>query len=222
MLGLDRVGIDDSFFDLGGDSITAMRLVAADQHQPGRRPRGAHRCSRHRRSPSWRPRIGEGAGPAGAAGRRRRGPRWFRCRSPRSGCGSSTSCRGPRRSTTWRRRCGWPGASTPTRCGRRWPTWSPATRACAPCSWRPTGSRSRSSSPPTGPTSAGRSSMPPRGRRRGWMRPSTRRRATPSTWPPKSRCGQPSSASATTSTCWWPRCTTSPPTAGRSPRWRAI
>ena len=26
---LDRVGIDDSFFDLGGDSLSAMRLIAA-------------------------------------------------------------------------------------------------------------------------------------------------------------------------------------------------
>ncbi|WP_264000656.1 phosphopantetheine-binding protein, partial [Mycobacterium pseudoshottsii] len=29
VLGLDRVGIDDSFFDLGGDSISAMRVVTA-------------------------------------------------------------------------------------------------------------------------------------------------------------------------------------------------
>src|SRR6201999_542227 len=29
LLGHDRVGVDDSFFDLGGDSITAMRLIAA-------------------------------------------------------------------------------------------------------------------------------------------------------------------------------------------------
>ncbi|WP_409370972.1 amino acid adenylation domain-containing protein, partial [Mycolicibacterium setense] len=29
VLGLDRVGIDDSFFDLGGDSIMAMRVVSA-------------------------------------------------------------------------------------------------------------------------------------------------------------------------------------------------
>ncbi|WP_459975031.1 phosphopantetheine-binding protein, partial [Mycobacterium sp. MUNTM1] len=29
VLGLERVGVDDSFFDLGGDSLLAMRLVAA-------------------------------------------------------------------------------------------------------------------------------------------------------------------------------------------------
>ena len=29
MLGVDRVGVDESFFDLGGDSLSAMRAVAA-------------------------------------------------------------------------------------------------------------------------------------------------------------------------------------------------
>ena len=51
------------------------------------------------------------------------------------------------------------------------------------------------------------------------VRPSTPRRVTRLTWPPRSRCGHGFSASPTTSTCWWPWCTISPPTAGRSPRW---
>jgi thioesterase domain-containing protein/acyl carrier protein len=29
ILGLERVGVDDSFFDLGGDSLSAMRVIAA-------------------------------------------------------------------------------------------------------------------------------------------------------------------------------------------------
>jgi non-ribosomal peptide synthetase component F len=29
VLGLDRVGVDESFFDLGGDSLAAMRAIAA-------------------------------------------------------------------------------------------------------------------------------------------------------------------------------------------------
>ena len=28
MLGLERVGVDDSFFELGGDSILSMQVVA--------------------------------------------------------------------------------------------------------------------------------------------------------------------------------------------------
>jgi hypothetical protein len=27
ILGLERVGVDDSFFDLGGDSLSAMRMI---------------------------------------------------------------------------------------------------------------------------------------------------------------------------------------------------
>ena len=75
------------------------------QHRPGCRPfradvvRGAH--GRPVGAPDrWR------RGAAGAVGGRWSGPRWFRCRSPRTGCGSSTSCRGPHRPTTCRWRCG--------------------------------------------------------------------------------------------------------------------
>ncbi|WP_210419661.1 non-ribosomal peptide synthetase [Mycolicibacterium sp. ELW1] len=35
VLGIDRVGVDDSFFDLGGDSLSAMRLVAAVNNSLG-------------------------------------------------------------------------------------------------------------------------------------------------------------------------------------------
>ena len=103
--GRDRVGVDDSFFDLGGDSIIAMRLIAAINTSLRRRPRGAHpvRSADDRRT--------------GPADRRRRRPGWSRWWPPtarghstvvraEAGCGSSNNCKGPRRSTTWRRRCG--------------------------------------------------------------------------------------------------------------------
>ena len=110
----------------------------------------------------------------------------------------------------------------PTRWVRRWPMWWAAMRACARCSPRSRGYPSSWWCPPSGPTSAGRSSMPPAGRQAGWVRPSTPRRVTRLTWRPRSRCGQGFSGSPTTNTCWWPWCTISPPTAGRSPRWWVI
>ena len=59
VLGLERVGVDDSFFDLGGDSILSMQVVA--------RARAAGRdvsSARHFRRAD--------RGPAGPGGQRRR------------------------------------------------------------------------------------------------------------------------------------------------------
>ena len=135
VLGVERVGVDDSFFDLGGDSMLAMRLIAAintglDAGLAVRAVFDAPTVAQ------LAPRIGGGRGgvsrwwPVS-------GPRWCRCRLPRAGCGSSTSCRGPHRSTTWRWRCGCAGALMPTRWGRRWPMWWAAMRSCAHCLPRP-------------------------------------------------------------------------------------
>ena len=43
VLGLERVGVDDSFFELGGDSLSAMRVIAAINKVFGCRHCGAHR-----------------------------------------------------------------------------------------------------------------------------------------------------------------------------------
>ena len=109
-----------------------------DQHRPGRRPCRCAPCSTRPRLPSWRP-VSVGRRVGVSRWWLSSGPRWFRCRSPRAGCGSSTSCRGPHRSTTWRWRCGCAGALMPTRLARRWPMWWAATNRCAPLFAAPEG-----------------------------------------------------------------------------------
>ena len=137
VLGVERVGVDDSFFDLGGDSLSAMRVIAAINTglDAGLAVRTVFEAPT---VAQLAPRIGGEAGrlePLVAVERPAVVPLSF----AQSGCGSLTSCRGPHRSTTWRWRCGWAGALMSTRWVRRWPMWWAATRACAPCFAAPEG-----------------------------------------------------------------------------------
>ncbi len=216
VLGVERVGVDDSFFDLGGDSLSAMRVIAAINTSLGV-GLSVRACSRRRRLPSWRRvSVRRRVGVSGWC--QWSGLRWCRCRSPSSGCGSWTSCRGPPRCTTSLRRCGWPDSWMSRRFGRRWPMWWAARRVCARCSSRPREFPSSWWCRLSGPTSVAMWSMPPAGRRPGLMRPSVWRRVTVLIWRPRFLCEQPFSGSPMTITCWWPWCTISLPTAGRSPR----
>ena len=93
VLGLERVGVDDSFFELGGDSLSAMRVIAAINKSldAGIAVRTVFEAPT---VAQLAPRIG-----AEAVGWRRwwpgSGRRWCRCRLPSPGCGSLTSCEGP-------------------------------------------------------------------------------------------------------------------------------
>ena len=71
VLGLERVGVDDSFFDLGGDSLLAMRVIAAintslDSGLAVRTLFDAPTVAQ------LAPRIGEGSGRRNAVGVRQR------------------------------------------------------------------------------------------------------------------------------------------------------
>ena len=71
MLGVERVGVDESFFDLGGDSILAMRLVAAINTGLERRPFGARLVRRAHGRPVGAPsRRGGGRAEPLVAGQR--------------------------------------------------------------------------------------------------------------------------------------------------------
>ncbi len=191
-----------------------MRLVAAvntvlDAELVGARGvRGAHDCptgAAHRRARGW----------AGAAGGRCSGRRSCHCPSPRTvvvlgpvaGAVSDLQHAGGV-AALWapgRRRVGAALADVVAR--------HESLRTVFPAA---DGVPAAGGGPPRGPISVGRLSMPRIGRRAGWLRPSGRDAVTPSTWPPRSPCGQGFSVLTTTNMCWWPWCTISPPMAGRS------
>ena len=157
--GLERVGVDDSFFDLGGDSLSAMRLVAAvntglDADLSVRAVFEAPTVAQ------LAPRIGADGGRLEplVAGRAARGGAVVVCPEPvvvpRPVAGALAGLQHGGGVAAER------AHSMPTRWARRWPMWWAATRACAPCSPRPTGYPSRWWCRPSGPTSVGTSLMP--------------------------------------------------------------
>jgi hypothetical protein len=154
--------------------------------------------------------------------RRSSGRRWCRCPLANRGCGFSISCRGPPRSTTWRWRCGCPATWMSMLWPPPWVTWWHATRAFEHCSWHRRAYPNKWWWPLIGPSLVGRSLIPVDGPRPDCTRRSTSPWVTRSIYPPQSPCGQRFSAALMTSMYWWAWCTTSPPTAGRSPHWCAI
>ncbi len=154
VLGVERVGVDDSFFDLGGDSLSAMRVIAAintglDAGLSVRALFDAPTVAQ------LAPRIGEAAGrrePLVAVERPAVMPLSF----AQNRLWFLDQLQGP--SPVYNMRGGVaaaPDAWMSRRWARRWPMWSPATRACARCSPRPTECPSSWWCRLSGPTSVG-------------------------------------------------------------------
>ena len=204
VLGLERVGVDDSFFELGGDSLSAMRVIAAintglDADLAVRALFEAPTVAQ------LAPRIGGDAGrrePLVAGERPAVVPLSFAQQPvvvPRPVRGQGC------RPTTCRSRCRISGALDVEALGAALAdvvgrheslrTLFPGARGGTPAA----GGAGRA-----GRLWLARSLMPPAGRQAGWVRPSAPRCVTGLIWPPRSRCGHGFSASATTSMCWWP------------------
>ena len=213
VLGLERVGVDDSFFELGGDSLSAMRVIAAVNTglDAGLAVRAVFEAPT---VAQLAPRIGEDAGrraPLVAVERPAVVPLsfaqsrlWFidQLQGPSPVYNMAVALR-----LSGRLDAEALGAALADVVGRH--------ESLRTLFVAPEGIPQQVVAARSGPTSVGRSLMPPAGRKAGWVRPSARRRVTRLIWRPRSRCGHGFSASPRTSTCWWPWCTISPPTAGR-------
>ena len=141
VLGVERVGAADSFFDLGGHSLLATQVMsrlrsAFGVEMPLRDLFAGPACWRTSRCGSRR--LSRAGTPQAAPPLVRIAPACGRglcpCRSPSSGSGSSISSSRAARSTTCRWRCASKGLCV-SRCWRSPSARSCAgTRRCAPCS----------------------------------------------------------------------------------------
>ena len=184
VLGVPRVGVDDSFFELGGDSLSAMRLVAAVNTGLDA-TLGCAPCFEAPTVAGLAPRIGGGAGgrkPLVAAQRPAVVPLSF----AQSRLWFLEQLQGPSPIYTMAvavRLCGRLdaealGAALGDVVGRQ-----ESLRTLFPAV---DGIPRQLVVPAERADAAGPSSMPPAGRGAGWMTPSTPRRVTPSIWQPRS------------------------------------
>ncbi len=163
ILGVERVGVHDHFFDLGGNSLVATRLVSRLRTALGvaggaarrlrcadrRRARATIRRSRPRRAHLDSRTGSAGAAHAGAVVARRS-----------SGCGSSTSSIPRAPSTTCLLPCGSRVTSTSRHSVAHSATCWTGTNRCAPYSPARTPDPGSASSTPTTSTSVSPSSRP--------------------------------------------------------------
>ncbi|MFC7468931.1 phosphopantetheine-binding protein [Actinomadura keratinilytica] len=109
VLGADRVGVDDDFFGLGGDSISSLKVTSRARTVLGT-PLSPRALFDHPTVARLAAEIDGGEGEEDAAGPGRPWSRWpgagsCPCRCRRNACGSwRTSPRAPS-STTWSARC---------------------------------------------------------------------------------------------------------------------